>query len=51
MKGMSHCEKFVIEGNKKADELAKAGAIKRGSLRSLALCSQLPLHSRTMERL
>ena len=55
-------ERFVTEGNEKADELAKAGAmldeglraevracyneaIERGSVRSFAICSQLPLFS------
>ena len=57
---MSHFEKFVTEGNEKADELAKRRSIdgwrvygvsktrsyaagKRGGVRSLAVCSQLPL--------
>ena len=66
-KTMSQFEKFVTEGNKKADELAKGGALqervygrsksrnyaagKRGGVRSLAVFSQLPLLSRTMEGL
>ena len=64
---MTQFERFVIEGNEKADELAKEGAIMdegfmaevtavtvkqdRGSVRSLAICSQLPLLSGGMERL
>ena len=62
-KDMSHFEKFVTEGNEKADELAKEGALldggqseiyaagKRGGVRSLAVCSQLALLGRTMEGL
>ena len=65
-KDMSHFERFVNEGNEKADELAKEGAFvdegfmgeprakaarKRRGVRSLALCSQLPLLCRTMEGL
>ena len=55
----SHFEKFVTEGNEKADELAKEldggfmaearpenyATGKRGGARSLAVCSQLPLLS------
>ena len=66
-KDMSHFEKFVIEGNEKADELAKEGALldegfmaearaetmqqERGGVRSSAVCDQLPLLSRRMEGL
>ena len=62
-KEMSHFQKFVTEGNKKADELAKEGALlgdgfsrnyaagKRGRVGSLAVCGQLPLLSRRMEGL
>ena len=63
-KKMSHFEKYVIDGNQKADELAKVGAIfdegfmaknsqagARRRLRSLALCSQLSLFGGRMEGL
>ena len=64
---MTKIGRFVTEGNEKADELEKAGAMldegfmaevravaikqERGSVRSLATCSQLPLFSGGMERL
>ena len=64
---MTHFEKFVTEGNEKADELAKAGAMldegfmaevrantvqqERGSLRGLAVRSELSLLSGRMEGL
>ena len=60
-------ERFVTEGNERADELAKAGAVldegfvaevravtmkqERGSARILAICSQLPLFGGRMESL
>ena len=60
-KEMSHFEKFVTEGNEKADDLPKAGrriygrsesrnyaAGKRGVC-SIAVCGPLPLRGRTME--
>ena len=65
---MSLFEKFVTEGNEKADELAKEGALldevffgrsygknnaagKRGGVCSIAVCGQLPLLGRGIERL
>ena len=61
---MSQFERFVTEGNEKADELAKAGARingrsksrnyaagKRRGVCSTAVCGQLPLPGGTMERL
>ena len=60
---MSQFEKFVAEGNEKADELVKAGAMldegfmadsaatERRSVRSLAVRSQLSLLGGGMERL
>ena len=55
-KDMSHFEKFVTEGNEKADECGGSerknhAAGKRGSTRSFAERSWLPLLSRTMEGL
>ena len=66
-KDMSHFEKFITEGNEKADKLAKEGALldkrvyggcKSGNYAagkrgacSLAVCGQLPLLSRRMEGL
>ena len=65
---MTQLERFVTEGNKKADDLAKAGsnagrrncgrsesinceAGERGGVCSFAVCGQLPLLGRGMERL
>ena len=64
---MAHFAKFVTEGNEKADELAKAGAIldegfvaearaetmqqEREEVRSFAVCSQLSPFGGGMERL
>ena len=62
---MTKIETFVTEGNEKAGELAKAGAMldegfmaevravtmKQESVRSLAICCQLPLFSGGRERL
>ena len=66
---MTKLERFVTEGNEKADELAKAGAMlhegfmaearaetvkqerERGGVCSFAVCGQLPLPCRAMERL
>ena len=62
-KEMSQFEKFVAEGNEKADELVKAGAMldegfmadsaarERRSARRLAVRSQLSLLGGGMERL
>ena len=60
-------ERFVTEGNEKADELAKAGAMmdegfleearaetvkqERGGVCGFAVCGELPLFSGGMERL
>ena len=64
---MTQCERFVTEGNEKADELAKAGAMmdegsmaearaetmkhEGGGVCSLAVCGLLPLFGGGMERL
>ena len=66
-KNMSQFERFVTEGNEKADELAKAGAMldegfmaearaetvqqDREEVCSIAVCGQLPLLGRTMDGL
>ena len=66
-KKMTKIERFVTEGNEKAVELAKAGAMldegfmaearaktlqqERGCVRSLAICGQLPLLGGGNERL
>ena len=66
-KEMSHFEKFVTEGNEKADELAKEGALldegfmaqtraktvkqEREEVHSLAVCGQFSLSGRGLERL
>ena len=63
---MTQLERFVTEGNEKADELAKAGAMldegfmaearaetmkqERGGVCSFAVCGQLPLLGRGIER-
>ena len=64
---MSQFEKFVTDGNEKADQLAKAGAMldegfmaqaraktvqqEREEVKSFAICSQLSLSGGGMERL
>ena len=64
---MTQLESFVTEGNEKADGLAKGGAMldegfmaearaetvkqERGGVCSFAVCGQLPLLGRGMERL
>ena len=64
---MSHFEKFITEGNEKADELATGGALldkefmkearaetlqqERDKVYAAAVCGQLPLLSRTMKGL
>ena len=65
---MTQFEMFVTEGNEKADDLAKAGAMldegfmaeaksknnaagERGGACGFAVCGQLPLLGRGMERL
>ena len=59
-KNMAHFEKFVTEGNEKADELAKGGAMLDEGLMAEARAEtmlrereggQLPLLGRTMEGL
>ena len=47
---MTKFERFVTEGNEKADELAKSRSGREG-VRSFAICSQLSLPSRIMEGL
>ena len=48
---MTKIERFVTEGNEKADELAVRAVTERRSVRSLAICSQLPLFGGGLERL
>ena len=63
---MTQFERFVAEGNEKADELTKAGAMLDENFKaetraetmqqervvcSIAVCSQLPLLGRTMKGL